>query len=643
MHNQLMQANSSACLAAQPKASTLVFSHLQTGFAQCSRMLFFAILGVIGCVSLGHAAKQTTPYIAIRSTPLYAQASAMPYANPKAAKGGEIAYAGNGTFDNLNSMNGKGTAAEGVNLLFDTLMSNSLDEAGVMYPLLAQSVTYDPQKTADVVFQLNPKARFSDGSPVTARDVKFSFDTFQHKSNPALQMYLSDLDRTEVLSDHQVRAIFKSKNNAEMPLILASLPIYSERDWQKRDFSRVSLAPILGSGPYLIDRIDAGRSIRYKRNPNYWGAHVAVNRWRYNFDRIKYVYYRTLDIAFEGFKSGQYTWHEEFTSRKWVTEYDFPAVQAGLVKPFEFKHYNPIPTQSFVLNNRRGALRDIRVRQALSYAYDFEWQNKALFYGQYQRLQSYFANSELAATGRPSAAELTILKPLMPKLSPLMRQGVMSNWRYPASDASGFNRDNLLIARKILQDAGYRVRAGQLYDPQEQPVRFEFLLHQQGLQRTLMPYVRNLKRLGIQVTLRQVDVPQYLERMRRFDFDLTTSVMPQSLNPGNEQAQFWSSVAANQPNNYNYAGIQNPAIDHVIQGIIGAKTRPDLINHTKVLDRLLRAGYYQIPTYGKGEKWYAYWNQFEHPTRLPRLDVGLDYWWSNPQKAQRVAQFLRQK
>ena len=620
-----------------------MLSSMQMRFKRHFRKWSVGLILTTFAVPVSYAATQTTPYIAIRSTPLYSQAAAMPYANPQAPKGGEIAYSGNGTFDNLNSMNGKGTAAEGVNLLFDTLMASSLDEAGVMYPLLAQSVTFDPNKTSDVVFNLNPKASFSDGSPVTASDVKFSFDTFQHKSNPALQMYLSDLDRTEVISSHQVRAFFKSKHNAEMPLILASLPIYSQRDWQQRDFSRVSLAPILGSGPYLIDRIDAGRSIRFKRNPNYWGENLAVNRGRYNFDRIKYVYYRTLDIAFEGFKSGQYTWHEEFTSRKWVTEYDFPAIQAGLVKQFAFRHYNPIPTQSFVFNNRRGALRDIRVRQALSYAYDFEWQNKALFYGQYQRLQSYFANSELAATGRPSAAELVILKPLLPKLSPLMRQGVLADWRYPVSDASGFNRNNLLIARKILQDAGYTVRAGQLYDPKGQAVRFEFLLHQEGLQRTLMPYVRNLKRLGIQVSLRQVDVPQYLERMRRFDFDLTTSVMPQSLNPGNEQAQFWSSAAANQPNNYNYAGIQNPAIDHVIQGVIRAETRPELINQTKVLDRLLRAGYYQIPTYGKGEKWYAYWNMFEHPARLPRLDVGLDYWWYNAKNAQPVAQFLRKQ
>ena len=278
-------------------------------------------------------------------------------------------------------------------------MTSSLDEPGVMYPLLAEKVTYDPKQTKFVIFHLNPKARFSDGTPVTAADVKFSFDTFQSKSNPGLQMYIADLDKTEVLSRHQVKMTFKSDNNSEMPLILSALPIYSQKDWQGKDFSRITLQPMLGSGPYLIERIDAGRSITYKRNPNYWGKDLPVNKGRYNFDRLKFVYYRNMDVAFEGFKSGQYTLHEEYTARKWVTEYQFPAVKAGMVVKYKFRHENPVPTQSFVFNTRRAPMQDIHFRQALSHAYDFEWQNKALFYGQYQRLQSYFSNSELEAKG----------------------------------------------------------------------------------------------------------------------------------------------------------------------------------------------------------------------------------------------------
>lgn len=591
----------------------------------------------------GFAALQTTPYIALHTQPRYSGLSAMPYANPGAPKGGMLSTASNGTFDNLNSMNGKGSSVEGVNYLFDTLMSSSLDEPGVLYPLLAEQATYDPQQTKFVIFTLNPKARFSNGLPVTAEDVKFSFDAYQTKANPGLQMYLADLEKTEVLSKYQVKFSFKSDNNAEMPLILATLPIYSSQDWKNRDFSRITLQPIVGSGPYVLDRIDAGRSVTYKRNPDYWGKDLPVNKGRYNFDQLKYVYYRNMEIAFEGFKSGQYSLHEEMTARKWVTEYNFPAVKAGMIQKYRFRHHNPIATQSFIFNTRRSPLNDIQMRRALTYAYDFEWQNKALFYGQYQRLQSYFANSELEAKGAPSTSEMQLLKPLLPKLDPLMQQGILRDWKYPVSDASGFNRNNLLVARQILLDAGYRLKDGRLYDPKGQPIRIEFLIHQDGLQRTLMPFVRNLKKLGIWVNIRQVDVPQYIERMRRYDFDMTTGVMPQSLTPGNEQAQFWGSAAADQAGNYNYAGIRNPVIDQVIDRVIRAPNREQLILRTRVLDRLLRAGYYQIPTYGKGENWLAYWNMYQQPKQKPKLSTGLDYWWIDTKRAQQVSSYLRQQ
>lgn len=605
-------------------------------------MRLFAYLAVFMAAPV-QAAMQTTPYIALHGQPQYSARSVMPYANPHAPKGGYLSTAANGTFDNLNSMNGKGSAADGVNYLFDSLMSSSLDEPGVMYPLLAQRVSFDPKNLTTVTFDLNPKAKFSDGSALTAQDVKFTFDAYLTKSNPGLQMYLSDLARVEVLDRHQVRMHLKSKNNSEMPLILAQLPIYAAKDWQKRDFSRITMQPILGSGPYLIEKIDAGRSISYKRNPYYWGKDLAVNKGRYNFDRIKYVYYRNLDVAFEGFKSGQYTLHEEYTARKWVTEYNFPAIKQGMVVKYRFQHRNPIATQSFVFNTRRKAMQDIRFRQAITYAYDFEWQNKALFYGQYKRLQSYFSNSELEAKGTPSPAELAILKPYLSKLHPIQRQGVLANWRYSVSDASGFNRNNLLTARSLLIKAGYRFQNGQLLDPKGQPIVLEFLIHQDGLQRTLMPFVRNLKRLGIQVNIRHVDVPQYIERMRRSDFDMTTNVLPQSLNPGNEQAQFWSSKAADEPGNYNYAGIKNPVIDDAVQQLIRAPNREQLVLRTKVLDRLLRAGFYQIPTYGKGENWLAYWNMYQQPKQKPKLSTGIDYWWSDAQQAGKVRQYLGQK
>lgn len=610
-------------------------------FAAAKRLIYICGISVI--TQGAWAALQTTPYIAIHSQPKYAGLTHLPYANPAAPKGGYLSQSANGTFDNLNAMNGKGTAADGVEYLFDTLMVSSLDEPGVMYPLLAEKVTYDPKKTAYVIYHLNPKARFNDGTPVTAEDIKFSFDTYTTKGNPGLQMYLSDLDKTEVLSRYQVKMSFKSNNNSEMPLILAQMPIYSKKNWQGKDFNRITMQPILGSGPYLIESIDAGRSISYKRNPNYWAKDLPINRGKYNFDSLKFVYYRNMDVGFEGFKSGQYTVHQEYTARKWVTEYNFSAIKDKMVVKYNFNHENPIPTQSFVFNTRRAPMQDIRFRQALTYAYDFEWQNKALFYGQYHRLQSYFANSELEAKGMPSAEELAILKPYLAKLDPIQRVGVLKDWKYPVSDASGFNRKNLLVARELLLEAGYRYHNAQLTDPKGKPIRLEFLIHQDGLQRTLMPFIRNLKRLGITVNIRHVDVPQYIERMRSKDFDMTTNVLPQSLNPGNEQAQFWSSASADQPGNYNYAGIKNAVIDDAITKVIQAPDRQQLVIRTKVLDRLLRAGYYQIPTYGKGGNWYAYWNMYEQPKIKPKLAVGFDFWWSNPQKAAQVSQYLRRQ
>lgn len=602
-------------------------------------------LGLVFCLSvfpsLVWAKLQTTPYVAIHTTPQYTHLNAMPYANPNAPKGGMISSASNGTFDNLNSMNGKGSSVDGANYLFDTLMDSSLDEPSVMYPLLAEKVTFDPDRTQFIIYHLNPKAKFSNGTALTAEDVKFSFDTYLTKSNPGLQMYLSDLDKVEVLSKYEVKMSFKSANNTEMPLILSQMPIYSKADWRNKDFSKVTLQPILGSGPYVIDRIDAGRSVTYKRNPNYWAKDLPINRGRYNFDQMKYVYYRNLDIAFEGFKSGQYTLHQEKMARNWVTKYDFPAFKQGLVKKYIVQKQTPVTTQSFVFNSRRAPFNDIHFRQALSYAYDFEWLNKALFYGQYQRLNSHFQFSELQPKGVPSKAEMEMLKPYLNRLDPLQQQGVLADWQYPKTDATGFNREALLKARAILLKAGYKIQNGHLLDAKGKMIRIEFLIFQDSLQRTLMPYVRNLKKLGIDVNIRQVDVPQYIERMRRYDFDMTTLAMPQSLTPGNEQAQMWSSQAADQVGNYNYSGIKNPVIDDAVQRVIHAPNRQQLILRTQVLDRLLRAGYYQILTYANNQSWYAYWNMYQQPKIKPKLSLGLDYWWVDQQQAKKVSQYLR--
>lgn len=602
--------------------------------------LMGALLGVSLSTNMIYASVQTMPYIAVHITPKYSKSNAMPYANVQAPKGGMISYAANGTFDNFNSMNGKGSSIAGVNYLFDTLMESSLDEPGVMYPLLAQKVSFDPDKTKFVIFHLNPKAKFSNGTPLTAEDVKFTFESYLTKANLGLQMYLSDLGKVEVLSKYDVKMTFKSDNNSEMPIILSQLPIYSKQDWKNKDFSKPTMQPILGSGPYLIDRIDAGRSISYKRNPQYWAKDLPINRGRYNFDQIKYVYYRSLDIAFEGFKSGQYSFHQEKESQNWVQGYNFPAYKSGIVAKYISKTQRPSITRSLMMNTRKTPFNDIYFRQALSFAYDFEWLNKAMFNGQYQRLQSHFQFSELEAKGPPSLAEQKILKGYLLELHPIQRHMVMQNWHYPVSDGSGFNRQGLLTARAILLKAGYRYRKGVLLNHQNQPIQIDFLLGPEDLPRTLIPYVRNLKKLGISVNIRQVDTPQYVERMRHYDFDMTPMDMPQSLMPSVEQAQMWGSQAADEVGNYNYSGIKNKAVDDAIQQLIHAPNREQLILRTKILDRLLRSGYYQILTFGNDETWFAYWNMYKQPKIKPKLSLGLEYWWVDQNKAHKVAQHL---
>lgn len=602
------------------------------------KLFSWAVAGLLS--SMAYAAPVTQNYITTHENPLYANAPYMPYANPDAPKGGMLALSANGTFDNFQTLNGKGTDAEGVGNLYDTLMKRSLSEAAVNYPLLATSVTLDPADHSYAIFHLNPKARFSDGTPLRADDVVFSFNALLDKGAPGLRVYLSDIKKVTALTPLDVRFDFKTKDNAEITSIVSEVTIYSKKDFAGKAYDRIMATAPLGSGPYKVYKVDAGRSITYKRDPNYWGKDLPVNKGRNNFDLIKYVYFRNLDIAFEGFKSGQFFLQDEKKARTWAVEYNFPAIKQGLVRKQAIATQNPVPTQMFVFNNRRAPLNDIYLRQALTYAYDFEWQNKALFFNSYQRLQGFFHGSELAATGKPSTDELKILTPMLKTLSPLQQQGVLADWRYPASDASGYNRNNLMIARQILLKAGYRYKDGKLLDKTGKPIVLEFMISQDGLQRTISPFIRNAKRLGIEINLRLVDVPQAIERMRRFDYDMVTSVIPQSNSPGNEQMQFWGSMSAEQKGNYNYAGIKNPAIDQAIAGLIQAPNREVLKTYTHVLDRLLRSGYYVIPTYGKVGSWIATWDMYEQPKTLPKYSIGIDYWWVNPQKAARINTYL---
>ena len=605
-------------------------------------MLKAVLLAItISWIPVSIAVPITTTALGHNSTTEYINAPFMPYANPKAPTGGTLSLDARGTFNAANKWMTTGVAMVGTDYLYDTLMTGSLNEAFTMYPQLASKVTYDPDDTSWIIYHVDTAARFWDGTSVTSSDVKATYDALLNKGPMYIRSYLGDIKDIQIINKQQVKFIFASADNKEILLTVGQFPIFAKSSIDT-DFEKITLTPLVGSGPYKLGRVDAGRSVSYVRDPNYWGRDLMVNRGRYNFDMIKFVYYQSDEIAFEGFKSGQYRFRPENKASNWATGYNFPAVKAGMINKETINSENPVPMQGLVMNMRRPIFQDIRVRQALSKAYDFEWMNKTLFHGQYERLQSFFHGSELAATGMPSTEEMQVLTPLLPKLEPLQRQAVLMEWQLPTSDGSGFNRKELLEARQLLLDAGFYYNDMKLYQPNGQLAQIEILMTGDTMGRVLLPYIRNLKRLGFDATLRQVDGPQYYERVRRFDYDMIVDKFAQSLSPGAEQVGFWGSSAADQAGNRNTIGIKNPEIDAVIEQLGNAKTRDDTILYTQVLDRLLRAGHYLVPLYGKSATNVAYWDQYRHTEKLPSNAIGIDYWWTDKEAEARVNQYLKQ-
>ncbi|WP_298869540.1 extracellular solute-binding protein [uncultured Psychrobacter sp.] len=605
-------------------------------------MLKAVLLAItISWIPASIAAPITTTALGHNSTTEYIDVPFMPYANPNAPKGGTLSLEARGTFNAANKWMTTGVAMVGTDYLYDTLMTGSLNEAFTMYPQLANKVTYDPDDTSWIIYHVNPAARFWDGTAVTSHDVKATYDAILTKGPMYIRSYLGDIKDIEIIDKQRVKFVFKSDENKEILLTVGQFPIFAKSSIDT-DFEKITLTPLMGSGPYKLGRVDAGRAVSYVRDPNYWGRDLMVNRGRYNFDMIKFVYYQSDEIAFEGFKSGQYRFRPENKASNWATGYNFPAVKAGLINKETISSENPVPMQGLVMNMRRPLFQDIRVRQALTAAYDFEWMNKTLFHGQYERLQSFFHGSELAATGTPSAAEMQVLSPLLAKLEPIQRQAVLTEWRLPTSDGSGFNRKALLEARQLLLDAGFYYDDMKLYQPNGKLAQIEILMTGETMGRVLLPYIRNLKRLGFDATLRQVDGPQYYERMRRFDYDMVVDVFAQSLSPGAEQAAFWGSAAADEAGNANTIGIKNIVIDEVTSALANAESRDEIVLYTKVLDRLLRAGHYLVPLYGKSATNVAYWNQYRHTEKLPTNAVAIDYWWTDKEAEARVNQYLKQ-
>ncbi|HVC52180.1 MAG TPA: extracellular solute-binding protein [Stellaceae bacterium] len=546
------------------------------------------------------------------------------YADPTAPKGGTMKLSAVGTFDTLNPFVIRGVPAAGISQIFDTLTTPAEDEPETDYGLVAKSIEVAPDKMS-VLYTLRPEARFQDGSPITADDVIWTFNTLRAKGQPMYRSYYGDVVKAEKEGADGVRFYFRSANNRELAQIIGQMPVLSQKYWSGRDFEKTTLTPPLGSGPYRIAAIDPGRSITYKRDPNYWGRNLPVNKGRYNIDTIRYDYYRDGTVALQAFNAGQYDLRLENSSKAWATGYNSPAFRKGLIKKITVPNAFPSPAQGLGYNLRRPIFQDWRVRKALAYAFDFEWSNKNLFYGYYTRTRSYFDNSALAATGVPQGDELKILEPYRSQLPP---EVFTTEYNPPHYDGTGNIRDGLRKAIALLHDAGWSFKNEKLVnDKSGQPFTFEILNQDPQMERIILPFIKNLSRLGITATLRTVDTAQYQRLMDTFDFDMTTVVFPQSLSPGNEERDFFGSATADQQGSRNLLGIKSPVIDALIQGLVQAPDRATLVAYTHDLDRVLQYGYYMVPQFHLGAYWIAYWDKFRRPAVVPKYGVGLSTWW----------------
>ena len=550
------------------------------------------------------------------------------YVNPDAPKGGTLRQAGFGGFDSLNPFINKGVAADDIGMIYDTLTRHGLDEPFSEYGLLAEKIEKAPDNSW-VRFYLRPEARFHDGQAVTAEDVKFTFETLMTHGAPTYRGYYADVERVEVEGPRRVRFIFKHAGNRELPLILGQLPVLPKHWWAKRDFSKGNLEIPLGSGPYKVAEVKAGRSIRYERVKDWWGKDLPVNRGFYNFDTMQLDYYRDNTVALEALKAGQFDYWLETSAKNWATAYDSPAVANGQLIKEEIDNHNPTGMQGFIFNTRRPLFQDKRVREALGLLFDFEWTNRQLFNGAYTRTRSYFDNSELASSGLPGADELKLLEPLRDKIPPAV---FTDEFRVPVTDGSGIIREQQRRAYQLLQEAGWRIEGDQMLDAEGKPVSFEFLLAQTEFERVLLPFKRNMADLGMELVIRRVDVSQYINRLRSRDFDLIVGGFGQSNSPGNEQREYWHSSSADNPGSRNFIGLKDPAIDQLVEGLINANSRKSLVAHTRALDRVLLWGHYVIPNWHIKTWRVAYWNRFEHPKVTPKYDIGLNTWWARPQQ-----------
>jgi microcin C transport system substrate-binding protein len=560
------------------------------------------------------------------------------YVNPDAPKGGLARLADVGSFDSLNPILYKGEAAAGLGLIYESLMQESLEEPSTSYGLIAEWTSYPPDYSS-VTFKLRDGARWHDGKPITAEDVIYSLDIAK-AANPRMALYYKNVARAEVSAPNEVTFTFDVKGNRELPMIMGQLTVLPKHYWTGKDASgkerdplKTTLEPPLGSGPYRIKQVSPGRSISFERVPDYWGKDLPVNRGQWNFDEIRFEYYRDETVAFESFKAGNLDYHQETSAKNWATAYDFAAVREGWIKRQEVPIKGGQSMQCFVLNLRRPQFQDRRVRQAFNLAFDFEWANKNLFFGQYARVGSYFQGSELASPqALPQGRELEILTEVKDGVPVEVFTAAHAN---PVNNGPDDLRANLRKGVQLLKEAGYEIRDGALVNTKTgEPLRVEFLLVSPLFERIVQPYIANLERLGIKASIRMVDSAQYTRRLDAFDYDIVVGNFAQSDSPGNEQRDFWGSEAADRHGSRNLIGVKDKAIDKLVDHVIFAKDREELVAATNALDRVLLWNDFVVPQWYSPTVRIAYWNRFGQPTTLPALTPGfMQVWWYDKEKA----------
>ncbi len=536
------------------------------------------------------------------------------YVDPNAPQGGELILSGFGNYDSFNPFILKSVAVDGLGtLMLESLMVQSADEPYSLYAHLAEDISL-AEDGLSVTFRLDPRAHFSNGDPVLAEDVKFSFDTLKSdKAHPQFRFYWADIMQAEVLDTRTVRFDF-AKRNPELHLIVAQMQVFSRKWVDGTDFDKLTRTPPIGSGPYTIEKYRLGKDITYLRDPDYWAKDISTRRGMFNFDRVTYKYYSDETVQLEALKAGEFDFMLVNNSKQWARDYVGPQFSDGRIIKEELVHRNNAGMQGFVMNTRRDKFKDRRVRRALSLAFDFDWSNKNLFYNQYTRCDSYFSNSELAATGLPEGDELALLEQYRDQLPAAI---FTETWAPADTSEPGALRRNLREAKKLLEEAGWKVRDGRLRNAVGEPFDIEVILAQKAFERILAPYAHNLRKLGIELDYRTVDVSLYVQRRRTFNFDMMVASFPQSQSPGNEQFNMWSSTTADQDGSNNVAGIKDSVVDALVNKLVYAPNRAALITAAHALDRVLLYGEYVVPNWYIATHRVAYWDKFAHPTSLP--------------------------